>query len=240
MAKKSSSVTAAKVAAGVMFAPVTIAWGVGKAAVSVGKAINKANQAAEKERERQERLAAQEQKRRERAERMAAAEARRAEAERARADRERTKAAKLAAQQKARAEAEQARVRLAYASLEERYQGAFLRHAELLKLMDFATDDLMLIEYCKEDIELIPLMYDYETRRSIMENRQPAYPHFEAYLKLSKAYERLNMYPYAVLACQQAIDMGMTKADAGDSMEQRIEYLRSEARTKGALDNGEV
>lgn len=233
MAKKSSSAAAAKLAVDLMFAPVSVA-------VGVGKAINKAHKAGVKERERQERLAAQEQKRRERAARMAAAEARRVEAERARAERESAKAAKLAAQQKARAEAEQARIRLAYASLEDRYQGAFLRHAELLKLMDFATDDLMLIEYCKEDIELIPLMYDYETRRSIMENRQPAYPHFEAYFKLSKAYERQRLYPHAILACQQAIDMGITTATAGMTMNQRIEELRTAARTKGEGCYGEV
>lgn len=240
MAKKSSSASAAKLAVDLMFAPVTVAVGVSKAAVGVGKALNKAHQASVKERERQERIAAQEAKRRERAAKMAAAEARRAEAERARIEREKARAAKIAAQQKARAEAEQARVRLAYASLQDRYKGAFARHAELLKLIAFATDDLVLIEFCKEDIELIPMMYDYETRRSIMENREPAYPHFEAFLTLSKAYERLSMYPNAVLACQQAMEMGITKAEVGVTMEQRIEYLQSEARMKGKIENGKM
>lgn len=226
MAKKSSSAAAAKLAVDLMFAPVSVA-------VGVGKAINKAHKAGVKERERQERLAVQEQKRRERAQRMAAAEARRIEAEKA-------KAAKLIAQIRAREEAEQARIRLAYASLEDRYQGAFARHAELLKMIESATDDLVLIERCKEDIGLIPMMYDYETRRSIIEKRKPVYPHFETFFVLSKVYERLNMYPQAILACQQGIDMGITKAEEGCTMEQRIEQLRSESRKKGAVCNGEV
>lgn len=233
MAKKSSSAAAAKLAVDLMFAPVSVA-------VGVGKAINKAHKASVKERERQERLAAQEQKRRERAARMAAAEARRAEAERARVERERAKATKQAAQQKARADAEQARLKLAYASLEDRYNGAFARHAELKAMMDSEKDDLLLTEYCKEDIELIPMMYDYVTRRSIIEGELPVYPHYDSFLVLSKAYERQGMYPHAILACQQAIDMGITMATAGITMNQRIEELRTAARTKGECCYGEV
>lgn len=233
MAKKSSSAAAAKLAVDLMFAPVTVA-------VGVGKAINKAHKAGVKERERQERLAAQEQKRRERAAKMAAAEARRAEAERARAERERAKAVKQAAQQKARADAEQARLKLAYASLEDRYKGAFARHAELKAVMASVQDDLVLIEYCKEDIGLIPMMYDYVTRRSIIECKTPVYPPYDSFLVLSKAYERLRMYPHAILACQQAVDMGITMATESITMEQRIEELRLAARTKGECCYGEV
>lgn len=233
MAKKSSNAAATKMMVDLMFAPVTVA-------VGVGKAINKAHKAGVKERERQERLAAQEQKRRERAAKMAASEARRAEAERARAERERAKAAKQAAQQKARAEAEQARLKLAYSSLEDRYEGAFNRHNELNLLMATEQDDLLLVEYCKEDIGLIPMMYDYVTRRSIIEGRTPAYPPYDSFLVLSKAYERLGMYPHAILACQQAVDMGITMATASSTMEQRIEELRVAARTKGECCYGEV
>lgn len=68
-------------------------------------------------------------------------------------------------------------------------------------------DDTMRIEYCREDIALLPMLFDYITRDAILKGFPPKYPKFKTYLTLSETYEHIGDYPRAIQACQDAMEM---------------------------------
>ena len=223
MARKKHTVAGAAV--DLLFAPVSIA-------VSVGKAVSDAKKAADRERARQARLAQQEENRRLREEKRLAAEQARFEREQARLEKEAARKAREAAKLKARKEAEQARMKAAYASLGERYAYALERHQQLQELISGAADDMMRIEYCREDVALLPMLFDYVTRDAILKGVTPVYPVSDSCLILSEAYERTGDYPRAIQACQDAMELGMEKIGPC-VMAMRCGRLREEMRKRG-------
>lgn len=229
MARKKHTMAGAAV--DLLFAPVSIA-------VGVGRAVSDAKKAADRERARQARLAQQEENRRLREEKRLAAEQARFEREQARLAKEAERKAREAAKLKARAEAEQARMKAAYASLGERYAYALERHHQLQELIAGAADDMMRIEYCREDVALLPMLFDYVTRDAILKGVTPVYPVADTCLTLSEAYERTGDYPRAIQACQDAVELGMEKIGPC-VMSLRIGRLQ-EAMKKGGHGCGEV
>lgn len=196
---------------GMVVAPFKIAAGIGKMASDIAKE-------SAKEHARKERLAKQEEARRIREENQRMREERRIAAELARQKK---------AEERARAQrmAKYSHISAKYAELEDRYGKAIRDHEVLERAIYSEERPDKIIAYCKEDIELIPLLYDYTKRKSVLEETQCVYPVYDTYLQLSMAYEELGKYDYAVLACQQAIDMGMTSGGADGTMQDRIERL---------------
>ena len=197
--------------------------------LATGKTLRSAHKAAIKEKQHQERLAEQEYLRNLREQKRIAAERARHQRECIRREKERARQEKEAAQKRARDEAEHARLQLAYASLNDRYAYANARHEELKTLLLSEINDEERVKYCKEDIALIPLLYDYATRIAILNHTEVSYPVVDDYLILSLSYERLGDSLRAIQACQDAIEMGIHNA-AELTMEQRIEMLRAQNR----------
>lgn len=217
MARKKSA--ADKLIGGIISAPFAIASAVHKANVQ-----ERARQAKEAERAEKERLRA----------------AKKAEAEQARLKRERERARKAAEVQRLRDEAERNRLAMANASLTDRYGLAIKRHNELVELLKACDDDETekIIAYCKEDISIIPMLFDYLTRKSLIENSNCEMTIINTYYLLSRAYERMGQYDRAILACQQSLDMGLPTSGEGCSMTERIETLtkaKREVRSNGKM-----
>lgn len=211
MAKRKSS-AGAKLAGSILAAPFTIAVGIAKAA------------------EKAEKQAAKEQRAREIAERKRQAAIAKAEREQKRLAAEKEQQRKQAAKLKEQEEAAAARLKTAYAALEDRYAAAISRHQDLVKIikeerMTEKPDYNAIITYCKEDADIIPLLYDYQLRNNLIRGWGEIDRSYDTYLWLSDAYEHLGKYDHAILACQQAIEMGIAAVHETD-MEARITKLR--------------
>lgn len=157
-----------------------------------------------------------------------------------RAEAEQSRARKAAEAQRLRDEAERNRLAMANASLTDRYGLAIKRHNELIELLKECDDDKTetIIAYCKEDISIIPMLFDYVTRKSLIENSKCEMTIINTYYLLSLAYERIGQYDRAILACQQSLDMGLPTAGEGCSMTERIENLtkaKREVRSNGKM-----
>lgn len=217
MARKKSA--ADKLISGMISAPFAIASAVHKANVQ-----ERARQAKEAERAAKERLRT----------------AKKAEAEQARLERERERARKAAEAQRLRDEAERNRLAMEHASLTDRYGLAIQRHNELIELLNACNDNETekIIAYCKEDISIIPMLFDYLTRKNLIENSKCEMTIINTYYLLSLAYERIGQYDRAILACQQSLDMGLQTAGEGGSITERIENL-TKAKRK-VRSNGEM
>ncbi len=185
----------------------------------------------EKERIRWERECAKQEKERQRLQKKR-------DAENARRVRERERLEKAAALQRKRDEAEQSFIDLALESLDDRYGAALERHEELTDCLAGESDPEKVIEYCKEDVCIIPMLFDYATRKSLIEKKACVYPQPNTYLTLSEAYEKLRRYDYAILACQQALEMGIDSAGQYGTMKERIDTLikqKHEVRHNGEM-----
>ena len=186
------------------------------------KVISDINRAATK----MERLRAQETARKERElQRLQKA----AEAERARIARQKERDEKAAALQRQRREAEAHKLRIQQASLEDQYAIVRARYDEISTRLPELADPETIIAYCNEGVRLVPMLFDYETRKSLLEKSPCVYPDVtDLYLRLSKAYETMGMYDRAILACRDAMEMGITSAGEQGSMADRIMILTNE------------
>lgn len=203
--------TGVDVVAGLVAAPFYIAGGIAKAALT-------AAEKAEKER-----------RAREIAERKQQAAIAKAERERKRQLAEQERIRKQDAKAKEQQEAAASRREAAYAALEDRYAIAINRHRQLTQLITTelaaeSPDDAQIIEYCWEDIDVIPLFYDYQLRRNLMRGTDKLDRDYDAHLILSEAYERRGEYDHAILACRRALEMGILYAH-GTNFKDRIKQL---------------
>lgn len=215
MAKRKSSAgakLAGNIAGSILAAPFAVAVGIVKAA------------------QESEKQAAKEQRAREIAERQRQAAIAKAERNQKRLDAEKERQRKQAAKLKEQEEAAAARLKTAYAALEDRYAAAVARHQDLVRMiqeerntevMDYHT----IIAYCKEDANIIPLLYDYQQRNNLIRGWGEIDRSYDTYLWLSDAYEQLGKYEHAILACQQAIEMGIFSIH-GTDMKARIAKLQ--------------
>ena len=152
-----------------------------------------------------------------------------AEAERARIARQKERDEKAAALQRQRREAEAHRLRIQQASLEDQYAIVRARYHEISTRLPELADPETIIAYCNEGVRLVPMLFDYETRKSLLEKSPCVYPDVtDLYLRLSKAYETIGMYDRAILACRDAMEMGITSAGEQGSMADRIMILTNE------------
>lgn len=186
------------------------------------KAISDINRAATK----MERLRVQEAAKKERElQRLQKA----AEAERARIARQKERDEKAAALQRQRREAEAHKLRIQQASLEDQYAIVRARYHEISSCLPELADPKTIIAYCNEGVQLVPMLFDYETRKSLLEKSPCVYPDVtDMYLRLSKAYETMEMYDRAILACRDAMEMEITSAGEQGSMADRIMILTNE------------
>ena len=152
-----------------------------------------------------------------------------AEAERARIARQKERDEKAAALQRQRREAEAHRLRIQQASLEDQYAIVRTRYHEISSCLPELADPKTIIAYCNEGVQLVPMLFDYETRKSLLEKSPCVYPDVtDMYLRLSKAYETMEMYDRAILACRDAMEMEITSAGEQGSMADRIMILTNE------------
>lgn len=152
-----------------------------------------------------------------------------AEAERARIARQKERDEKAAALQRQRREAEAHRLRIQQASLEDQYAIVRTRYHEISTRLPELADPETIIAYCNEGVRLVPMLFDYETRKSLLEKSPCVYPDVtDLYLRLSKAYETMGMYDRAIMACRDAMEMGITSAGEQGSMADRIMILTNE------------
>lgn len=152
-----------------------------------------------------------------------------AEAERARIARQNERDEKAAALQRQRREAEAHKLRIQQASLEDQYAIVRARYHEISTRLPELADPETIIAYCNEGVRLVPMLFDYETRKSLLEKSPCVYPDVtDLYLRLSKAYETMGMYDRAILACRDAMEMGITSAGEQGSMADRIMILTNE------------
>lgn len=152
-----------------------------------------------------------------------------AEAERARIARQKERDEKAAALQHQRREAEAHRLRIQQASLEDQYAIVRTRYHEISSCLPELADPKTIIAYCNEGVQLVPMLFDYETRKSLLEKSPCVYPDVtDMYLRLSKAYETMEMYDRAILACRDAMEMEITSAGEQGSMADRIMILTNE------------
>lgn len=152
-----------------------------------------------------------------------------AEAERARIARQKERDEKAAALQRQRREAEAHRLRIQQASLEDQYAIVRARYHEISSCLPELADPETIIAYCNEGVQLVPMLFDYETRKSLLEKSPCVYPDVtDMYLRLSKAYETMEMYDRAILACRDAMEMEITSAGEQGSMADRIMILTNE------------
>lgn len=152
-----------------------------------------------------------------------------AEAERARIARQKERDEKAAALQRQRREAEAHKLRIQQASLEDQYAIVRARYHEISTRLPELADPETIIAYCDEGVRLVPMLFDYETRKSLLEKSPCVYPDVtDLYLRLSKAYETIGMYDRAILACRDAMEMGITSAGEQGSMADRIMILSNE------------
>ena len=152
-----------------------------------------------------------------------------AEAERARIARQKERDEKAAALQHQRREAEAHRLRIQQASLEDQYAIVRTRYHEISSCLPELADPETIIAYCNEGVRLVPMLFDYETRKSLLEKSPCVYPDVtDLYLRLSKAYETMGMYDRAIMACRDAMEMGITSAGEQGSMADRIMILTNE------------
>lgn len=152
-----------------------------------------------------------------------------AEAERARIARQKERDEKAAALQRQRREAEAHKLRIQQASLEDQYAIVRARYHEISSCLPELADPKTIIAYCNEGVQLVPMLFDYETRKSLLEKSPCVYPDVtDMYLRLSKAYETMEMYDRAILACHDAMEMEITSAGEQGSMADRIMILTNE------------
>ena len=152
-----------------------------------------------------------------------------AEAERARIARQKERDEKAAALQRQRREAEAHKLRIQQASLEDQYAIVRARYHEISTRLPELADPETIIAYCNEGVRLVPMLFDYETRKSLLEKSPCVYPDVtDLYLRLSKAYETIGMYDRAILARRDAMEMGITSAGEQGSMADRIMILTNE------------
>lgn len=152
-----------------------------------------------------------------------------AEAERARIARQKERDEKAAALQRQRREAEAHRLRIQQASLEDQYAIVRTRYHEISTRLPELADPETIIAYCNEGVRLVPMLFDYETRKSLLEKTPCVYPDVtDLYLRLSRAYETMGMYDRAILVCRDAMEMGITSAGEQGSMADRIMILTNE------------
>lgn len=152
-----------------------------------------------------------------------------AEAERARIARQKERDEKAAALQRQRREAEAHKLRIQQASLEDQYAIVRARYHEISTRLPELADPEAIIAYCNEGVQLVPMLFDYETRKSLLEKSPCVYPDVtDMYLRLSKAYETMEMYDRAILACRDAMEMEITSAGEQGSMADRIMILTNE------------
>ena len=152
-----------------------------------------------------------------------------AEAERARIARQNERDEKAAALQRQRREAEAHKLRIQQASLEDQYAIVRARYHEISTRLPELADPETIMAYCDEGVRLVPMLFDYETRKSLLEKSPCVYPDVtDLYLRLSKAYETMGMYDRAILACRDAMEMGITSAGEQGSMADRIMILTNE------------
>lgn len=152
-----------------------------------------------------------------------------AEAERARIARQKERDEKAAALQRQRREAEAHRLRIQQASLEDQYAIVRTRYHEISTRLPELADPETIIAYCNEGVRLVPMLFDYETRKSLLEKTPCVYPDgTDLYLRLSRAYETMGMYDRAILVCRDAMEMGITSAGEQGSMADRIMILTNE------------
>lgn len=203
MSKKSSVDKLAKAAASLVIAPVAVP-------VAVASAVKKKH-----EREAKEEAA-----------RLRAGK--RYAAEKERRLKEQARIAKQEARSRAIAEEARTKLYLSRLSLEDRYAECIRSHQELCDeiksaVTDGRTSDVIFL--CEKDVALIPMVYDYFTRKSIMEGVEFSAGYIETYAHLSLAYEAMGDYGRAILACKDAIDMGITSG-----MHERINQLEEKRR----------
>ncbi len=149
--------------------------------------------------------------------------------ESARKERELQRLQKAAALQRQRREAEAHKLRIQQASLEDQYAIVRARYHEISTRLPELADPEAIIAYCNEGVRLVPMLFDYETRKSLLEKSPCVYPDVtDLYLRLSKAYETMGMYDRAILACRDAMEMGITSAGEQGSMADRIMILTNE------------
>ena len=149
--------------------------------------------------------------------------------ESARKERELQRLQKAAALQRQRREAEAHKLRIQQASLEDQYAIVRARYHEISTRLPELADPETIIAYCNEGIQLVPMLFDYEIRKSLLEKSPCVYPDVaDLYLRLSKAYETMGMYDRAILACRDAMEMGITSAGEQGSMADRIMILTNE------------
>lgn len=149
--------------------------------------------------------------------------------ESARKERELQRLQKAAALQRQRREAEAHKLRIQQASLEDQYAIVRARYHEISTRLPELADPETIIAYCNEGVRLVPMLFDYETRKSLLEKSPCVYPDAtDLYLRLSKAYETMGMYDRAILACRDAMEMGITSAGEQGSMADRIMILTNE------------
>ena len=128
-----------------------------------------------------------------------------------------------------RREAEAHKLRIQQASLEDQYAIVRARYHEISTRLPELADPETIIAYCNEGVRLVPMLFDYETRKSLLEKSPCVYPDVtDLYLRLSKAYETMGMYDRAILACRDAMEMGITSAGEQGSMADRIMILTNE------------
>lgn len=152
-----------------------------------------------------------------------------AKAEHARIARQKERDEKAAALQRQRREAEAHKLRIQQASLEDQYAIVRARYHEISTRLPELADPETIIAYCNEGVRLVPMLFDYETRKSLLEKSPCVYPDVtDLYLRLSKAYETMGMYDRAILACRDAMEMGITSAGEQGSMADRIMILTNE------------
>lgn len=142
--------------------------------------------------------------------------------------REKEKIEKQEARSRAIMEEAKANLEFSLTCLEDRYADSIRKHAELRDqiqeaLLQKRIDDVVL--YCEKDIALIPMVYDYFTRKSIIENVDYHPEPIDTYKNLSFAYESMRDYDRAILACKDAIDMGLATG-----MEERIFELEQKRK----------
>lgn len=149
--------------------------------------------------------------------------------ESARKERELQRLQKAAALQRQRREAEAHKLRIQQASLEDQYAIVRARYHEISTRLPELADPETIIAYCNEGVRLVPMLFDYETRKSLLEKSPCVYPDVtDLYLRLSKAYETMGKYDRAILACRDAMEMEITSAGEQGSMADRIMILTNE------------
>ena len=149
--------------------------------------------------------------------------------ETARKERELQRLQKAAALQRQRREAEAHKLRIQQASLEDQYAIVRARYHEISTRLPELADPETIIAYCNEGVRLVPMLFDYETRKSLLEKSPCVYPDVtDLYLRLSKAYETMGKYDRAILACRDAMEMEITSAGEQGSMADRIMILTNE------------